>query len=48
MENSTRNLAVQALNHFAAQGWVVKAVMTPPIKGFSGVVEQTIVVVLER
>ena len=42
------NRLEEALNHFSRQGWVVKAVMTPPIKGFSGVLEQTIVVVLER
>jgi len=38
----------EALNHFSRKGWIVKAVMTPHIKGFSGVNEETIVVVLER
>jgi hypothetical protein len=38
----------EALNHFSRNGWAVKAVMTPQIKGFSGAYEETIVVVLER
>ncbi len=42
------NRLEEALNHFGRQGWVVKAVMTPPIKGFSGAYEETIVVLLER
>jgi hypothetical protein len=38
----------EALNHFARKGWTVKAVTTPHIKGFSGAMEETIVVLLER
>jgi hypothetical protein len=38
----------EALNHFSRQGWVVKSVMTPHVKGFSGALEETIVVLLER
>jgi hypothetical protein len=38
----------EALNHFARQGWTVKAVSNPHIKGFSGAPEETMVVVLER
>jgi hypothetical protein len=37
-----------ALNHYGRQGWSVKAMSTPSIKNFSGVLEETIVVVLER
>lgn len=38
----------EALNHFARQGWSVKAMFAPHIKGFSGALEETIVVLLER
>lgn len=38
----------EALNHFGRQGWSVKAMSTPHVKNFSGVLEETIVVVLER
>jgi hypothetical protein len=38
----------EALNHFSRQGWVVRAMLTPHIKGFSGALEETIVVLLER
>jgi hypothetical protein len=38
----------EALNHFSRQGWVVKAVSTPHVKNFSGVLEETVVVLLER
>ncbi len=38
----------EALNHFGRQGWSVKAMSTPSIKNFTGVLEETIVVVLER
>ena len=38
----------EALNHFARQGWVAKSMSTPHVKGFSGVLEETIVVLLER
>ncbi len=37
-----------ALNHYARQGWVVKTMSTPHVKGFSGAPEEWIVVVLER
>jgi hypothetical protein len=38
----------EALNHFGRQGWSVKAMSTPHMKNFSGVLEEMIVVVLER
>jgi hypothetical protein len=38
----------EALNHFGRHGWSVKAMSTPSIKNFSGVLEETIVVILER
>jgi Domain of unknown function (DUF4177) len=38
----------EALNLFARQGWVVRAFSTPHVKGFSGALEETIVVLLER
>ncbi len=38
----------EALNHFARQGWVAKSTLTPHVKGFSGALEETIVVLLER
>jgi len=38
----------EAPNHFARQGWVVRAMLTPHVKGFSGALEETIVVLLER
>jgi hypothetical protein len=38
----------EALNHFARQGWVVRAMFAPHVKGFSGALEETIVVLLER
>jgi hypothetical protein len=38
----------EALNQYGKQGWVVRAVTTPHIKGFSGALEETIVVLLER
>jgi hypothetical protein len=38
----------EALNHFGKKGWTVKAVSTPHLKGFSGAMEETIVVLLER
>jgi hypothetical protein len=37
-----------ALNHYGRQGWIVKAMSTPHVKGFSGAPEEWIVVVLER
>ena len=38
----------EALNHFAKQGWTVKAMTLPHIKGYGGVTEETVVVLLER
>jgi hypothetical protein len=38
----------EALNHFAKQGWTVKAMTLPHIKGYGGVTEETFVVLLER
>jgi hypothetical protein len=38
----------EALNHFGRQGWTVKAMSTPHVKNFTGVLEELIVVVLER
>ena len=38
----------EALNHFARQGWVAKSMLTPHVKGYSGTLEETIVVLLER
>jgi hypothetical protein len=38
----------EALNHFGRQGWTVKAMSTPHVKNFTGVLEEMIVVVLER
>jgi hypothetical protein len=38
----------EALNHFGRQGWMVKSMSTPHVKGFSGALEETIVVLLER
>jgi hypothetical protein len=38
----------EALNHFGRQGWNVKSMSTPHVKGFTGALEETIVVLLER
>jgi hypothetical protein len=38
----------EALNHFGRQGWTVKSMSTPHVKGFSVALEETIVVLLER
>jgi hypothetical protein len=38
----------EALNHFAKQGWTVKSMTLPHIKGYGGVTEETVVVLLER
>ena len=38
----------EALNHYARHGWVAKALSTPHVKGFSGVFEEGVVVLLER
>jgi hypothetical protein len=37
-----------ALNHYATQGWVVRAMSTPLVTGFSGGPREEIVVLLER
>jgi hypothetical protein len=38
----------EALNHFGRQGWTVKSMSTPHVKNFTGALEETIVVLLER
>ena len=38
----------EALNHFGRQGWVAKSMLTPHVKGFTGGLEETIIVLLER
>jgi hypothetical protein len=38
----------EALNHYARQGWVVRAMSTPHVMGFTGVTKEEIVVLLER
>ncbi len=38
----------EALNYYGRQGWTVKAMSTPHVKGFSGAMEECIVVLLER
>jgi hypothetical protein len=38
----------EALNHYGRQGWVAKTMSTPHVKGFSGALEEVIVVILER
>lgn len=38
----------EALNHFARLGWVAKGIATPHLKGFTGALEEVIVVLLER
>src|SRR5207249_5421840 len=38
----------EALNHYARQGWVAKDISLPHVKGFSGVLEEAVVVLLER
>ena len=38
----------EALNHFARQGWTAKTMLTPHVKGFSGAMEEVIIVLLER
>ena len=38
----------EALNHYGRQGWTVKSMSTPHVKNFAGVLEEMIVVVLER
>ena len=38
----------EALNHFAHEGWVVKAMSNPQVKNFTGGMQEEIVIVLER
>lgn len=38
----------EALNYYGRQGWTVKTMSTPHVKNFTGVLEETIVVLLER
>lgn len=38
----------EALNHFARQGWVAKSMTTPHLKGYTGALEEVVVVLLER
>lgn len=38
----------EALNHFARQGWVVKAMSTPHLKDFGGGTKEEVVILLER
>jgi len=38
----------EALNHYARQGWVVRAMATPHVTGFSGGPREEIVILLER
>jgi hypothetical protein len=38
----------EVLNQLGLQGWVAKSMLAPHLKGFSGALEETIVVLLER
>ena len=38
----------EAVNYYARQGWVVKAMSTPHVKNFQGVLQEELVVLLER
>jgi Domain of unknown function (DUF4177) len=38
----------EALNHYARQGWVVRAMATPHVTGFSGGPREEIVILMER
>jgi hypothetical protein len=38
----------EAINQHARQGWVVRSMSNPHVKGFSGAAEETIVILLER
>jgi hypothetical protein len=38
----------EALNHFGRLGWVAKSMVIPHLKGYSGALEEVIVVLLER
>jgi hypothetical protein len=41
-------LLEEALNHYARQGWVAKAMATPHVKGYTGGMVEELVVLLER
>lgn len=38
----------EALNHFAREGWIVKALSNPQVKTFTGGMQEEIVIILER
>jgi hypothetical protein len=38
----------EALNHFAREGWIVKAMSNPQVKNFTGGMQEEIVIILER
>jgi hypothetical protein len=38
----------EALNHFAREGWIVKALSNPQVKNFTGGMQEEIVIILER
>ncbi len=38
----------EALNHHAKQGWTARSMLVPHVKNFAGVLEEVIVVLLER
>jgi ribosomal protein S27E len=38
----------EALNHYARLGWVAKSMSVPHFKGYSGALEEVVVVLLER
>jgi hypothetical protein len=38
----------EALNHFGRLGWVAKSMVIPHLKGYTGALEEVIVVLLER
>jgi hypothetical protein len=38
----------EALNHYAKHGWTAKSMLVPHMKNFTGVLEEVIVVMLER
>jgi hypothetical protein len=37
-----------AINQLAHQGWAARGMITPHLKGFTGTLEEVIVVLLER
>ena len=38
----------EALNLYSRQGWVVKTILTNHLKGYTGALEEVVVVLLER